>query len=253
MNSVKPVSVQLYSLRNAAQQDFRGMLKRVAEIGYKGVEPAGFYGLKPRKFRKMVNDLGMVVSSNHTDIRSSAQEMVDTAGELGTTFMVGGFGGGEFADEGAIVRTAAVVAERQAAAARAGVTLLLHNHWWEYECLPDGRMKIDLLVERCPGVQFELDIYWAANFGGNSSAAMVARHARRTPLLHIKDGMLERGGKMKAVGQGKVEIAGAIRAADPAVLQWLVMEADEFEGDMFDCVAESYAYLTGQGLAAGNK
>lgn len=143
--------------------------------------------------------------------------------------------------------------ERQAAAAKAGVTLMMHNHWWEYECLPDGRMKIDVFLEHCPGVMFEMDVYWAANFGVNSPAAMVARHARRAPLLHIKDGMLERGGKMKAVGQGKIDIAGAIRAADPAVLQWLVVEADEFEGDMFDCIADSYSFLTSHGLASGKK
>lgn len=255
MSQVKPVSVQLYSLREASAQDFPGVLKRVAAMGYKGVEPAGFYGLTAREVRQRVNDLGMVVSSSHTPwaTGASVQEIVDAAGALGTTLMVGGFGPAEFADEAAIGRTAAQVTAAREALAKAGVTLLLHNHWWEYERLPDGRLKIEVFAERCPAVGFELDIYWAANFGANRAADMVARFAPRCPLLHVKDGLFEREGKMLAVGRGRNDIAGAIRAADPAVLQWLVVEADAYEGDMFECIGDSYTFLTRQGLAQGNK
>lgn len=44
---LRPLSVQLYSLRDYAKDDFVAVLKKVAEIGYKGVEPAGFWNLRP--------------------------------------------------------------------------------------------------------------------------------------------------------------------------------------------------------------
>ena len=56
---LKPLSVQLYSLREEAKEDFAGVIKRVAEMGYKGVEPAGFFDLSPVEFKKIVEDLGM--------------------------------------------------------------------------------------------------------------------------------------------------------------------------------------------------
>jgi hypothetical protein len=36
MGRIKPISVQLYSLREASARDFLNVLKRVAAMGYKG-------------------------------------------------------------------------------------------------------------------------------------------------------------------------------------------------------------------------
>ena len=62
---MKPISLQLYTLRELAKQDFIGVLKKVAAIGYLGVEPAGLFGHKPSEIKAIVADLGMAVSSNH--------------------------------------------------------------------------------------------------------------------------------------------------------------------------------------------
>lgn len=80
-------AVQLYSFRDQCAKDFVDVLKLVSIIGFKGVEPAGFYDLKPAEFRKIVNDLGMEVCSAHGPwCRSEEQipEIVDTLGELGS-------------------------------------------------------------------------------------------------------------------------------------------------------------------------
>ena len=39
--------LQLYSVRDAAEQNFADMLRQVAEMGYRMVEPAGFFGGLP--------------------------------------------------------------------------------------------------------------------------------------------------------------------------------------------------------------
>ena len=49
---VKPLGVQLYSVREYAKEDFVKVLKKTAEIGYKVVEPAGFFDLTPAEFKK---------------------------------------------------------------------------------------------------------------------------------------------------------------------------------------------------------
>ena len=50
---MKPVSLQLYSLREQAKGDFVGVLKAVAEMGYVGVEPAGLHGMEATLSRSM--------------------------------------------------------------------------------------------------------------------------------------------------------------------------------------------------------
>ena len=56
---LKPLAVQLYSLRQYAEKDFVAVLKRVADIGYKAVEPAGFWNLSPAEFKKIIDDAGL--------------------------------------------------------------------------------------------------------------------------------------------------------------------------------------------------
>lgn len=249
---MKPISVQLYSLREESQRDFDGVLERLAAIGYQGVEPFNLFGKSPEGFKAQVEDLGMSVSSSHHPWanRAATNEVIDTVSALGLTRAAGGFGAEDFADLDAVKRTADTVNGLIEALSPHGVDLFLHNHWWEFEEL-DGVPAYHLFQELCPEVQFEIDTYWAANFGARSPAAEVARVRDRTPLLHIKDGPLERGRAHVAVGDGRMDMPATVGAADPDVLEWVIVELDSCDTDMMTAVERSHAYLTGAGLARG--
>jgi len=83
--SKKPIALQLYTLREAAEKDFLGTLKAVAEIGFKGVEFAGLYGNAPKDIAKYIADLGMVACSTHSGVpdKDTLAETLDMAGTLG--------------------------------------------------------------------------------------------------------------------------------------------------------------------------
>jgi sugar phosphate isomerase/epimerase len=249
---MKPLSVQLYSLREASQKDFPGVIKSVGKIGYKGVEPAGFYGLTPRELRKIVEGEGMVISSTHGPWAKpdNLNEVIDTAKEFGIDLCAGGYRPEDFADLDAIKRTADTVNGMDEKLRAAGLTLFLHNHWWEFERL-DGKLKYDIFATLAPTVKFEIDTYWSANFGANDPAEMVRKFASRAPLLHIKDGPLVKDEPMVAVGSGKVDVASVIAAADPTVLRWLVVELDACATDMLTAIEGSYRFLTSKGFAQG--
>jgi len=249
----KPISLQLYSLREESSKSFTGVLQSVAKIGYRGVEPAGFYDLSAKEFRSIVEDLGMIVSSSHGPWATPANinEVIETAGILGLSTAGGGFGADDFKDLSAIKRTADTVNEMVEILSRAGLDLFLHNHWWEF-CEVEGALAYDHFAELCPKVQFEIDTYWASNFGANDPVEQVAKFRHRTPLLHIKDGPLQQGEAMVAVGQGKMDISGVINAADPELLRWLIVELDACDTDMLTAVTDSYHYLIENGLAEGN-
>ena len=269
--SIKPISIQLYTLREQAAKDFPAVLRRLAKIGFKGVEPAGFFGFAPLEFRKFVEDLGMVISSTHSPWANpgNLDEVIETCGILGVNMVAGGYGTDDFISLDAIKKTAETTAKMNEKLSGAGLTLTIHNHAWEFEKI-DGRIKHEIFAELCPDVKFELDTYWAANFGENDAPEMVRRFAKRSPLLHIKDGPLIRpqsvynadtstlevaagaSASLLAVGSGKNDIKGVIAAMDPEVTQWLVVEQDNSDTDMFECVESSYRYLTSNGLAVGN-
>ncbi|MFA7229960.1 MAG: sugar phosphate isomerase/epimerase [Victivallaceae bacterium] len=269
---MKPISVQLYSLRAEAEKDFVGVLKRLAKIGYKGVEPAGFWNLTPKELKKIVTDLGMKISSTHSPWANpqNLNQVIEVAGELDIDLVACGYGPAEFKDMNAIKATADMVNGMQEKLAAAGITLFQHNHYWEFDKI-DGRIIYDIYAELCPKVKFELDTYWAANFGQENAAEQVKKFKDRCVLLHIKDGALIKGGTqaasesckdsileikaaaMVAVGSGSNNIKEIIAAADEKVTRWMIVELDRCATDMFGAIEQSYKYLTSKGLASGNK
>ena len=248
-----PLSIQLYTLRDQVQGDFPAVLRQVAGIGYQAVEFAGLHGHKPAEVAQIVQDLGLKVSSSHSAMPTAENiaQLADEAKTLGYTRLVSGFGPDDFKTGDDIQRTSAKFQKAAELAKGQGLTFGIHNHWWEFNTV-DGRLVYDLVLEQAPDAFGELDIYWAA-YAGQPPADVVAKHKSRLPLLHIKDGSLEKDSAMTAAGAGKVDIAGAIGAADPNVLEWLIVELDRCDTDMWEAVRQSYTYLTGKGLAAGNK
>ena len=242
---MKPISVQLYSLRDESGQDFDAVLNTLAQTGYAGVEPFNLFGKTPAEFRSQVEDLGMQISSSHYPWanRTPIGEVVETLGELGLQRAAGGFGPDDFSDMSAIRRTAQKTQEIINALKPQGIELFLHNHWWEF-LIVEGRPAYHHFQEMVPDVLFEIDTYWAANFGACNPAEEVARVRARTPLLHIKDGPLVKGEPNVAVGAGRMDIPGVIKAADSDVLEWLIVELDACGTDMMSAVQESYRYLT---------
>jgi len=92
-------------------------------------------------------------------------------------------------------------------------------------------------------VILELDTYWAA-VGGEDVVPLLGRLGDRVQFLHIKDGPLTKDDKEQlAVGAGKMPI-DEILAAAPAALA--VVELDDFTGDVFDAVTDSFTYLNGR-------
>jgi hypothetical protein len=62
---IPPVALQLYTLREEAENDFVGVLQRVGEIGYVGVELASFHDLSPAELRRTLDAAGLQISSGH--------------------------------------------------------------------------------------------------------------------------------------------------------------------------------------------
>ena len=247
-----PISVQLYSVREAAAKDFVAVLKKIAAIGYKGVEFAGLYNHQPQEIRKVLDDLGLVASSAHTALPTpeKAAEIIETAQVLGYNWIITGKGGKDFETLDGLTKAAD---EFQAAAARLPKSMSLgyHNHWWEMNKF-DGRLGLDLFLEKAPAVFSQVDVYWACNFGQVDVPKFVADHKSRIPCLHIKDGPLVQGQPHTAVGKGKMNIPPIVKAADPKLLKWLIVELDSCATDMMQAVEDSYQYLVKSGLGEGN-
>jgi sugar phosphate isomerase/epimerase len=250
-----PIALQLYTLRDQAKDGKHvEIIKKVGEMGYVGVEAAGFYGLKPAEYRKLIEDHGMKVCANHGAFpnQENMQEQIDIIKGLGCAYAVSGFWKDDMVSLDAIKKAAERCNVAIEGMAKAGLPFVLHNHQFEFTRV-DGRLAYEIFVELCPKALMEIDTYWSSNFGANDPAAMVAKFKSRVPLLHIKDGPLTQGAPMVAVGAGKMDFPAVFKAADPKLVKWAIVELDICATDMVQAVAESYAYLVGKKLAKGKK
>src|SRR3982750_1293095 len=62
---LKRVGLQLYTLRNQMEKDMTGTLERVAQIGYKEVEFAGYFGRSPNEVRQLLEKYKLSAPSSH--------------------------------------------------------------------------------------------------------------------------------------------------------------------------------------------
>ena len=267
---MKPIGLQLYSLREFAKtkEDFADVVRRVADIGYKVVEPAGLHDFAPAEFRAFLDDLGLEMFSSHSPWAHKPEDCTKMIAELGAMRLdkaVCGYGPDDFKDLDAIKRTADNTNAMQEIFAKAGITLFQHNHAFEFERI-DGRLKYEIYAELCPDVKFQIDAYWSNNFGANDPVEMMRLFAPRTVLVHLKDGpfkqeaksqryvngILDRKVDLCPVGQGDMDVP-ALFAEIPDAVPTVIVEHDYSVKDMWQTVEESYAYLVGNGYLAGSR
>jgi len=234
-------------------KDFAGVVKKVADTGYIGVEPAGFPGTTPEKASKLFKDLSLVVSSAHLPmpLGLNKDEVLETVALLDCKRIVSGLGPDQFKTMDLVKQSCDTFNEASAVAVENGLSFGLHNHWWEFGQV-DGRYVYQIMLELLdPAVFFEIDTYWVQT-AGPDAAEVVRELGARTPLLHIKDGPCKKGEPMVAVGDGIMDFPAIVDAAAGST-EWMIVELDECATDMIETVEKSYAYLVGEGLARGNK
>jgi sugar phosphate isomerase/epimerase len=239
----KPIAVQLYSVRDVLAQDFEGVIRKIAAFGYQGVETAGFPGTTPQAAADLFKSLGLQVPSAHIalPLGDKREEVLSTMKILGAKYLVLAHIPREQFTTVADVRAAcARLNEANPIARDAGLTLLYHNHWWEYQPL-EGTYAYKIMAEELdPSIGFEIDTYWVRT-GGLDPVAVLEELGARVPLLHIKDGPGPSDQPMVAVGEGSMDFPPILKAGSSA--EWLIVELDRCATDMLTAVETSYRNL----------
>lgn len=247
MSSSNPgLSVQLYTVREALAADLGGTLQRIADIGFRDVEPFGFVD-KADAYVEGLAAAGLSAPSAHASlVGSDYAAAMAAASAIGVQTLIDPFiDPARWAARGDVEAIARELNEIASAAADQGLTVGYHNHWFELENPIDGVTPLEVLAGALDDrVVLEVDTYWA-EVGGASAPDLLRRLGDRVQLIHVKDGPATRENKdQTAVGAGTLDIA-AILAAAPQARR--VVELDDFTGDVFDAVRDSYAWMQSNG------
>ncbi|WP_426519320.1 sugar phosphate isomerase/epimerase family protein [Diaminobutyricibacter sp. McL0618] len=242
------LSVQLYTVRELLQEDTAGTLKRIADLGFTQVEPFAFVSFGDALARGLA-DAGLTAPTTHQSfIGGDVAPVFEAASALGIGTVIDPFVAPDrWTQKADIDETAAQLNAAAAIAAEHGVRVGYHNHAHEISNTVDGVTALEYFAGRLDdNVVLEVDTYWVA-VGGQDPVALLKRLGDRVVALHIKDGPATTETKDQvAVGQGSLPVADIIAAAPDALR---VIELDDSRGDRFQAIADSYTFLTTQGLA----
>jgi len=250
------IGLQLYSLRHLFEKgDIPGTLAMVRQWGFTDVEAAGTYKLPTADFAAQVKNAGLRITSTGGDFNALAKDagsVIKDAKTLGAQQVMCAWIPHEGRFSRADVDKAVPVFQQAGRAMRdAGLRFLYHVHGYEFQQGPDGTLFDALAKQTEPGVvDFQMDVFWVVHGGGNP-VELFTRYPNRFLSTHLKD--MRKGTKINeptgnapddtsvALGEGMVDIAGVLRAANKAGVKTHFIEDEHPESEKQ--IPRSLAYL----------
>jgi sugar phosphate isomerase/epimerase len=179
-------SIQLYTLRDAMQEDLPGTIRKVAEIGFTQVEPYNFVATA-KELGAALRENGLTAPSGHAPLLSEDQDGIFAAAkELGISTVIDPYLPAQhWQSAGDIQATAAKLNAAAKKGAEYGIRVGYHNHAWELESIIEGTTALEYFEALLdPELVLEVDTYWAA-VGGQDPVELLARLCDRVKFIHI--------------------------------------------------------------------
>ena len=248
-----PVALQLYTVRDDAGKDFAGTIKKVAEIGYTGVELAGHGGLSVQALKTLLDDNGLRVAGSHIGIDALEKEIskvIDENLSLGNhNIVIPYLSDARRADSAGYKKVAEALNGFGETLQSHGMTLAYHNHAFEFDKLDNGQIGMEILLDETDPalVKAEVDTYWVL-VGGQDPVAFVKKYSGRVILMHIKDRNTE-DGSFAEVGTGDLPLDALVEVAPSVGAQWLIVEQDVCKRPPLEAVTISFNNMKARGYA----
>ena len=175
----------LFILREECQKDLTGVLDKIAQIGYDGVEFLGFFGRKPSEIKNKLDSCGIIAIGDHVafdEFAKNTDRVINEHKEIGCGYITIGAPGYINTET---TETFERIGEKMNAA---DMKLLFHNHAEELKSKPGGKSVLENIFDdtRPDLLYCELDLGWIS-IGGAQPDYYLRKYKNRCPVLHFKD------------------------------------------------------------------
>ncbi len=250
----KKIALQMYSVRDDLNKDFKGTITALSGMGFKDMEAAGyndgrFYGLSPSEFKTELKAAGLNALSSHTG-RSLAEDVSKTSWDEVWSWWEKCIAAHKTVGMKYIVTpsmpTPKTLADLKVycdyynqigeKCKKAGIGFGYHNHAFEFQKI-EGKIMYDFMLENTDSdkVFFEMDVYWTV-MGQKSPVEYFKNYPGRFILLHIKD--------HKELGQsGMVGFDAIYKNAAVAGAIYSIIEVEKYNYTPLESVKKSLDYL----------
>ena len=256
---VNNIGVQLYTVRDLMKDDFEGTIAKVAQIGYKNVEFAGYFGRTADQVKAVLTKNGLKAPSTHVqydELDEKFPSVVEFSKTIGLEYIICPWIPEDLRKSPDIWKQAAEKFNKAGEKTKAaGMQFGYHNHWFEF--LPtNGVLPYDELLKLCDPnlVKMELDLAWISTTG-TDPVKYFEKYPGRFPLVHVKDvktmPKVTQGGSqnfgdtvdLTEVGSGVIDWKRIFAHADKAGIKYYIVEHDHPKQPLAS-IKTSYEYLS---------
>ncbi|MGN1141555.1 MAG: sugar phosphate isomerase/epimerase family protein [Oliverpabstia sp.] len=268
-----PVGIQVYGLRDMLEnspEQFETVMRKIKAMGYDGVELAGLYGLSPEYVRDTLKALELTPVSAHvplTEMMENTEKTAEAYRTIGCRYIVVPYLPEQYRPlTDGYEKVLAEMTRIGKVMAEYGLTLLYHNHDFEFVRMPDGSYGFDDIYKQVPAeyLKAEPDTCWI-KVAGEKPEEYVRKYRKRCPIVHLKDfikdgnptnmykliGLEEEEAEeetgrfeFRPVGFGQQIWDPVLEATLEAGAEWVVVEQDEHNQlTSLECARRSREYL----------
>jgi sugar phosphate isomerase/epimerase len=245
-----PIGLQLYSIREECARDLPGSLKAVKEMGYDGVEFAGYHGYSAKELRSLLDELGLKCCGTHTSFASLQGDELPRTVEynqtLGNPYLIVPWLAEKYRLSSADWQETAQEFNRIAEQlAPLGMYTGYHNHDIEFQPIAGG-VPFDLFFAHTkPNVIMQIDL-GNALIGGGDPVACLRRYPGRAITIHLKE--FSATAPEALIGEGVVNWSEVFRLCETTGgTRWYIVE---YESDVYpalEAVKRCRTYLRQMG------
>lgn len=226
-----PIGVQLYSVREDCARDLPGTLKAIAEMGYSGVDFAGYYDHSAGELRQMLDDLGLKCCGTHIPLDKLLGDALPATAEfnltLGNKYLVIPWLAEQYRDSpGAWKKTAELFSQIADRLEPYNLLVGYHNHTVEFEMM-DGKSGFDWFYENTgPTVIMQMDTGNALH-GGGDPVDYLKRYADQATTVHLKE--FSPTNPDALIGEGDIDWDGIFNICDNSgKTDWYIVEQESY-------------------------
>jgi sugar phosphate isomerase/epimerase len=242
MPLIEQFAIQLYSVRDIIDSDFKGTLKKLAEMGYTGVEFAGYGGLSAQEMKQTLDENNLKSVGSHIGIKGLTGRLDEEIAYhkiLGTEYLICPSSGIKTRED--TLRLAETLNPIIKKIHDEGFKFAYHNHDYEFITDEAGEYLLDILFQNLlPEACMELDIYWVA-YADVEPFAYMEKHKHRLKLLHVKQ--IDKDKRNVDIGQGILDYKQIISKAKTFGVEHFILEQEEYEVSSMVSVKNDIDYI----------
>jgi sugar phosphate isomerase/epimerase len=208
------------------ENDYTGTLKNLAQMGYTGVEFAGYGGLSAQEMKDVLLSNNLKATGSHIGIKRLCENLEEEIAYhkiLGTEYLICPYY--EIKNKEDVLTLVKILKPVISKITDEGFKFAYHNHAHEF-VLDNGSFLLDILFENLPEAAMELDIYWVA-YAGVDPFAYMEKNKGRLRLLHIKQ--IDKDKHCVDLDKGVLDFKEIISKAKALGTEHFILEQEEFE------------------------